>query len=142
MKFIYFNGFIIINSLKMWDQHMSQKEREAEMSYMRYNPLWPFGKECSDDVMRKVRWAVRVISNAQAQRLSDEKCDSCTNCRMLKCMIDEHKMIHTILGGSGYTCKRHICVCRTDLDYPERYCRGCGSDSCAQCGSGCKCIDY
>ena len=125
----------------MWDQHMSPEEREAELFYMRYNPLWTFGTECSDDVMQKVRWAVRVISDAQVKRLSDDKCELCTNCRMLKWMIDEYQMIHTILGGSGYICKRHICVCRTDLDYPEIYCRGCGSYSCAKCGSGCRCID-
>jgi hypothetical protein len=94
--------------------------------------------------MRKVRWAVDVISNAQEKRLSHDKCDTCTNdCRILKWMVDEYEMTPTVFGGPGYKCQRHLCICRTECDYPEVYCRNCGCYTCARCGSGCKCdVDY
>jgi hypothetical protein len=126
----------------MWDSSLSPEECAAELAYIRFDPLWKFGEECSEEVMRKVRWAVNVISNAQEKRLSHDKCDTCTNdCRILKWMVSEYKMTPTIFGGPGYKCRYHLCICRTECDYPDEYCRNCGCYTCVRCGSGCECID-
>jgi hypothetical protein len=103
------------------------------------HPLWKFGKECPDAVMRRVRRAAQVISDARIQCLSDNICYKCPNdCRISNRMVRKYNMEDTVLGGSGYTCRLHSCICQTECNYPKTYCQRCG-DICALCNYGCTC---
>ena len=135
MKFIYYNDFVIINSLKMRVSTLSPDEWKAMRSYMRYNTV------CSEEVMQKIRLrlAVRVISNAQLGCLSHHKCDTCTDCRVSKDIVNMRTP--TILGGSGYKCWRHLCTCRKQVYYRTEYCPGCGCLKCVLCSRRCRCIN-
>ena len=86
-------------------------------------------------------WAVDVISNAQLGRLSNHKCDRCTNHRVLKELVDDYEMKPTISGGSGYKCWRHLCTCRKQAYYRTEYCPGCGCLKCVLCSRKCRCIN-
>ena len=129
----------MINNLKMRDSTLSPKEQAEMVFHMCNHPLWKFGDECSEEVMRKVRWAAEVISDAWVQCLSDNMCDKCPNdCRISNRMVRKYDMEDTGLGGSGYTCRLHLCICKTECDYPKTYCQRCG-DICAKCNYGCTC---
>jgi len=140
----------------MGDSSLPPEEYDAFMDEITMGDRdWPFGDDHSKETLGKTRRAVDIISKAVKLWLMSEKSKKCERCkyreelspwvysspcnrRVPMRLVNKYDMEHTVFGGSGYTCRLHLCICQTECDYPKAYCQRCG-DICALCNYGCTC---